>query len=569
MSTIAATPRHARVKPRATLSPLTRRLVDWLSCHARSLIYALPILAACSVIRVWNLTGTPGGSNDDEGTYVSQAWAILNDHALAHYTYWYDHPPFGWMQIAGWAWLTDGFHRTGTAIIVGRELVTVYAIIGGGLIYLLCRQFDMQRFFSVLGMVLFMLCPITQSYGRMVYLDTIAVPWVLAALLFAARTKRGHGAALAAGIFLAGAALTKETMFVFAPVVGWIIWQQSPKSLRLKNLVMSMAMTFCLGIFYFLMAFLKGELLPGAGHVSLGSSLAWQLSGRDSTGSILNPHSLSHQWFVRWLELDWYLLAASVPMLFIVLFRRELWPIAAAAFIHIGLLLRNGYLPIPFVVILIPIAALLVAGGLDVLWRGWKRSALVTYAFRGVAAILTVAFVVIATPGWYQNTVSSMTNDDMLSERQSVNWIVNNVPVAQHAQIIVDDNIWPDLIERGYARNTVDWLYKPDADPAITPRYIPKGTTGADSWKNVDYVIIPPLPQTIIDTLPIVKIALSHSTIVAKYDKVDSGSYTIYKVNHPVKQKATVPVKSTPRRDHVRRNSASCHPRLRRSGQCS
>ena len=50
---------------------------------------------------------------DDEGTYTAQAWAIEHWHTLAHYTYWYDHPPIGWLVIAAWTWptqaLSDGF----------------------------------------------------------------------------------------------------------------------------------------------------------------------------------------------------------------------------------------------------------------------------------------------------------------------------------------------------------------------------------------------------------------------------------------------------------------------------
>ncbi len=37
---------------------------------------------------------------DDEGTYVSQALAVL-DGSLAPYTYWYDHPPLGWILLSG------------------------------------------------------------------------------------------------------------------------------------------------------------------------------------------------------------------------------------------------------------------------------------------------------------------------------------------------------------------------------------------------------------------------------------------------------------------------------------
>src|ERR1051326_8811032 len=46
----------------------------------------------------------------DEGTYMSQAWAVVHMGRLAYYTYFYDHSPLGWIQIAGWTIGTAGFH---------------------------------------------------------------------------------------------------------------------------------------------------------------------------------------------------------------------------------------------------------------------------------------------------------------------------------------------------------------------------------------------------------------------------------------------------------------------------
>ena len=47
---------------------------------------------------------TPAAT-DDEGTYLAQAWAVQHGQGLAHYTYWYDHPPLGWIQLAGLSWV--------------------------------------------------------------------------------------------------------------------------------------------------------------------------------------------------------------------------------------------------------------------------------------------------------------------------------------------------------------------------------------------------------------------------------------------------------------------------------
>ena len=59
------------------------------------------LLLATGLLHGWNMYQSPGTTvTDDEGTYVAQAWALLHLGQLADYTYWYDHPPVGWMLLA-------------------------------------------------------------------------------------------------------------------------------------------------------------------------------------------------------------------------------------------------------------------------------------------------------------------------------------------------------------------------------------------------------------------------------------------------------------------------------------
>src|SRR6267154_524145 len=66
---------------------------------------------------------------DDEGTYVAQAWALRTRGSLSHYTYWYDHPPLGWMQLAfltvvsrPLTWLAGS---TGSAVFDARRVMMI------------------------------------------------------------------------------------------------------------------------------------------------------------------------------------------------------------------------------------------------------------------------------------------------------------------------------------------------------------------------------------------------------------------------------------------------------------
>ncbi|MDF2584095.1 MAG: glycosyl transferase, family 39, partial [Mycobacterium sp.] len=92
---------------------------------------SIPIVAALmavtAVLRLVNTAGSPVRL-DDEGTYVAQAFAMVQWGELAHYTYWYDHPPAGWLQLAAWMTLT-GPEFGDNAVVAGRYLMVGVAVL--------------------------------------------------------------------------------------------------------------------------------------------------------------------------------------------------------------------------------------------------------------------------------------------------------------------------------------------------------------------------------------------------------------------------------------------------------
>src|SRR5436190_17569797 len=80
--------------------------VGWASRH-RAWLWLGLVLVVTIVAHAVNMFEFPY-YEDDEGTYVSQAWAVLSEGRLAPYTYWYDHAPVGWFQIAAWGLVTGG-----------------------------------------------------------------------------------------------------------------------------------------------------------------------------------------------------------------------------------------------------------------------------------------------------------------------------------------------------------------------------------------------------------------------------------------------------------------------------
>jgi hypothetical protein len=208
------------VETTGVAGPATR-----FASHRVSAAILAILLVVVGLATAWNLEGWPGRVDDDEGTYVAQAWAIINQHTLTHYSYWYDHPPLGWIQIAAFAWITDGFSRVAAAVYVGREFMWCITLVGCVLVYLLGRRLGLRQATSAVAVVLFGLSPIAQYFHRMVSLDNIETLWVLAALVAATSTRPGWGPAVRTGICAAVAVLSKETAIILLPIIAWVLWQ--------------------------------------------------------------------------------------------------------------------------------------------------------------------------------------------------------------------------------------------------------------------------------------------------------------------------------------------------------
>jgi hypothetical protein len=113
------------------------------------------------------------------------------------------------------------------------------------------------------------------------------------------------------------AVLSKETMLIFLPAVAVAQVQNFDRRTRALCLTAFLMALLLIAIGYPLYALLKGELLPGPGHVSLLQAVEFQLYGRPGTGSVLSSASAAHQLVSSWLQTDPWLLglrrACRVP----------------------------------------------------------------------------------------------------------------------------------------------------------------------------------------------------------------------------------------------------------------
>jgi 4-amino-4-deoxy-L-arabinose transferase-like glycosyltransferase len=507
---------------------LAGRSLDWARRHRTDLAILAVLLTVAGSVSAVNMYDYPQRF-EDEGTYMSQAWAVQNKQALTHYTYWYDHPPVGWIQIAAYTTVTDAYDRYESAIAAGREFMLVLHLATIGLLYALARRMKLGYVAAGIAVLAYALSPLAVEFSRYVLLDGIALPWLLAALLLA-MSRRGHVmTAVFSAICLAIAVMSKETFAVFVPVVLYALYQHSDKRNRRFSIASFGVIFTLLCAFYVLYAALKNELIPGSGHVSLLGSIYWQLFGREGSGSLLEEGSAAAGLVGYWLQIDKWLLAAGTIALPLVAWFRNLRPIALAMFISLLIVLRGGYLPYPYVIAVLPLAALLVGGFIQhyVVFFikdkcvGWlpstQRIAAAVVAFLLVAGTTTVIL-----PGWQPKLIAASTQDVDGPSRAAVDWLSDNV--SRDKRIAVESAIWTDLQQKGFDTPEPVWLYKTETDPAVTK------TLGG--WQGIDYLALngPTLDERNREQFPTVFSAKDNSTVVAEFGD-NNNKVVIMRVN--------------------------------------
>jgi Dolichyl-phosphate-mannose-protein mannosyltransferase len=511
-----AVPARTAVPP-----PRRHRLRQWLRAHWLSLLIVAALLVAVGLVHAIGYDRFPARTTDDEGTYVSQAWAVMEWRTLAHYTYWYDHPPFGWITMAGYLWVTDALQRLPTAVTAGREVMIWAKVISAAMMYLLARRLGMHRLAAAGAVLLFGLSPLGIVFQRMVFLDNLAVMWTLAALALAASPKRSLAASTGSAICFGLAVLTKETTAVLFPCLLLLLWQHTSVETRRYRIPLFLTVLAGVTFTYPLYALLKNELLEGPGHVSLAWAVKWQLFERLPTGSVLDSTSDSYGILRSWLDHDPWLLLVGVLLTPVALLVGRLRAVALALGIQAVMMLRNGYLPYPYVIAMLPFAALVIAGIADQLGKGSGAGGWLSAVARRGGQLAVVAMVVasllVVGPQWRGSLERAMTEDQSQPPKQAVAYVTTHIP--RGSTLLVDDNLWTDLVRHGFDPNPV-WFYKLDLDPAVRAKY-------RNGWRDVDYVVLRGLTPSILRDLPLVAAAIKHSEVVASFG---DGEITVRKV---------------------------------------
>ena len=516
-------PRLGRVRPRAG-SALRREIL-----RDRMTLAGLGLLSI--VVSLWNLNGSPGYS-EDGGTYTAQAFSVLNG-SLAPYTYWYDHPPLGWIQLGALAWIpySLGF-GDGTYIGATRYVITLYFVATALLIFLLARRLRIRRPIAALAVVILVLSPLSLILGRQIYLDNIGATWLLLAFYLALSPRKALWHHIAAGVFFAVAVLSKETLAIFGPALLLAMLNRPRWSNRNFSIVGFLFVGGLVLSFYPLMALLRGELLAGANHVSLQEALTYQFFSRSGSGYIWEAGTERAELLNGWLYYDRYIIAAGLAAAVLCLLRRRtLWiPVAIVSF-AIPVFIGQGYLPAMYIIGVLPYFVLALGAALNVLWDGVERLAATGPASRrplaraAGAAVIAAGIVLMSVPQWFEQDrelLTAQANEDWLL---TLNWVKENVP--REDTVLTPYSMWQELNSGAGWHDpwTMVVTEKADLDRQFAVEH-PEG------WTAVDWVIVGPIVRSNIEALGLTTVAeaLAHATPAAVY-----GEWGVYRVaNTPV-----------------------------------
>ncbi|WP_351234969.1 phospholipid carrier-dependent glycosyltransferase [Streptomyces sp. NPDC002133] len=482
------------------------------------------LLTVILTVQGWNITRFPTFS-DDEGTYIAQAWSVQQGMGLAHYTYWYDHPPAGWIQIALITWPASLIDPSTMTVATMRYAMLLVSGISAVLLFVLARRLGLPRWAAGLGMALFGLSPLSVMLQREIFLDNVAVMWMLLAFCLAASPSRHLWHHFGAGLAGAVGVLSKETMLVVLPALLVTMWRHSHRDTRKFAVTGAVAACGLSGLGYPLYALLNSELFPGNGHVSLIDGIKYQMS-RDGSGFILATGADSHAVLESWLYYDAVLplggLAGAVLLLAVmrwsVTARALAGPALAVATLALVAMRPSGYLPAMYVIQALPFFALIIAGAAASVTHAVLRrrrkvdepSGLKATRW-GLTFVLAAAAAAYVVPHWYEGNRTALTADANAPYRAAAAWMRDAVPDPGGTRALVDDALWLDLVHAGYQPGDgAIWFYKADLDPAVA-RTLPRG------WRDIDYVVSSPTVRRDAVDLPTVRAALEHSTPVAVF----------------------------------------------------
>jgi len=447
----------------------------------------------------------------DEGIYIERAWAIIREDRLSPQTYYYDHAPAGWIFIAAWVFLLPRhFEQFGNPVNSGRVLMLLLHAASVFFLFEIARKFSRGRLVApVIATFFFNFSILAVYYQRMVLLDNIMVFWVLLSIYLLLRRESHLFTGVWSGLAFGISVVTKENAIFFGPTIFYLINRQTKERPNHRFamtawLFASSAPILC----YFLLATLKGELLPPhddfslihtpQGHVSLLYEMWYQVHRNQGT---LFSHGPEGFLYSMWLPKDPFLLEAGTAAMVICIFmgwrerhQNPAFLVAGTLAFEIAFYLARGSVILDFYVIpLIPTYALciaLIADRLSVrIPAPSRRFAMPVLA--GVAAALLFVPSGLLPSGGYLLKHGSRGQLQMADpynvpltfmQNEEIAWVRQHIPPGDH--IITDEDIWTDLHDVRPIYPYAQSHWNAASDPTVRKMF------GNGNWQDIDYIVL-------------------------------------------------------------------------------
>jgi endo-1,4-beta-D-glucanase Y/4-amino-4-deoxy-L-arabinose transferase-like glycosyltransferase len=458
----------------------------------------------------------------DEGTYMSQAWAVVKQGTLAPYTYWYDHAPGGWYAIALFVQMLGGdFFFFGSSNDTGRVFMWVVHMLSAALIFYITKRIAHNSWLAVMGVLLFSISPLEIYFQRRVLLDNIMIFWLLAATAILLSRREHIWNFVLSGAFFAIAILTKITAILFIPAALLFVHSgshQVSRSFRTTLFLSAMIMTYSLFPLY---ASIKGELLPEEGKVSVVSAFIFQMSRGGGGVPFWDDASMFMQVVYDWIIKDqnFVIISATILSLSLIVafFQKRIALVALGPILYLLFLARGGVVLNFYVLPLI--AAIAILGPT-------LASSVATYlgrradSMRGVFGIAAIVALFVLYADHAEQPVFAA--DETSQQRRAVHWIKDNL---SEEDVIVSDNyalvdLWDPDYYNGKSFPNAHWFYKVEKDPEIRSLF-------QEEWRDVDFLLVNHelIREIERGDAPLIQEALTNATPVAKWLPVDDKSF--------------------------------------------
>ncbi|MCL4552616.1 MAG: glycosyltransferase family 39 protein [Candidatus Marsarchaeota archaeon] len=525
------------------LSSISRGRKNWLS---HPIVPVVLVLAVSLAAHAFNMRNFPT-FDQDEGTYVRDAWAVLRTGSLGAYVYIYGHAPVGWLQIAAWYVATGGFWTFGSPLDSARIFILLLHLGSTAILYGIAWRLSGRKEVAILACILFAVSPLAVAYQRRINLDNLMVFWLLASFYLLVNNRNRLSRVTLSALSLGIALLTKETAIFFLPAYLYLLWATTHKVQRRMGIPLWITVAASVVSTYILYAALQGELFPagtllgGSGkHVSLIETYLWQGS-RTGNGSILDSGSLF--WSIAngyWLSFDRVLSIGGAAASLIVIpaaFRNRLYPAVGLVPVCFFLYVARGGVVFDFYIIpAIPFLALAIALAsglaLDGLGRLFSRF---SFANSPVARPALIGVMVLGVGLYYMTqplTTEIYSANRTAEQRRAVEWIAQNLPAD--TKIVIDGYAWAELHEgrpewggKKYPNAHFYWNLSKDPDT--------RKRTGIERWQDIQYLLISPIMVLDLEreNLDPTLAAYRHSELVAKFDEVEIRKVLMQEAGQP------------------------------------